>query len=213
MALFQTGDSTEDAIAQVTLAINNSNWFKRAFIEAVRLLTVESNWAEQYTITPEEAANLASQAFDTIRFGGNMIGAIIPFAMSALPDYVLECDGSLYLKADYPELAALISDEWQADETQFFVPDLRGKFIQGIEGADYSGKFVGSQEMTLAIENMPQHAHTYSAAAPGIELTDVGVPTAAASYAGVLETSYVGGSTAFDNRPRSMTLTYGIVYK
>lgn len=69
--------------------------------------------------------------------GGTMpAGTILPFAGSKanIPDGYLACDGSSLAVADYAALHAAIGDNWGGDGgTNFNLPDLRGRFMRGMD--------------------------------------------------------------------------------
>lgn len=64
-------------------------------------------------------------------------GTIINFFGDTAPEGYLSCDGTQYLKSDYPLLANHLASLTTAslyvgsDEDHFKVPDLRGEFIRG----------------------------------------------------------------------------------
>jgi microcystin-dependent protein len=59
-------------------------------------------------------------------------GHIIMWPTSTPPAGYLECDGSSLLRASYPDLFAVISDDYgAADGTHFNIPDYRGRFLRG----------------------------------------------------------------------------------
>ena len=65
--------------------------------------------------------------------GGGEVGEIITMALDQAPDNFLLCDGSEVLKADHPDLYAVIVDTWGAasDPAYFVLPDLMGRFLRG----------------------------------------------------------------------------------
>lgn len=72
--------------------------------------------------------------------GGTPVGTIIQFFGYIAPNGYLSCDGTEYLKADYPALATLLADldthysttqYVGSDNDHFKVPDLRGEFLRG----------------------------------------------------------------------------------
>jgi microcystin-dependent protein len=64
-------------------------------------------------------------------------GTIINFFGDTAPDGYLSCDGTQYLKSDYPLLASHLASLTTAnlyvgsDNDHFKVPDLRGEFLRG----------------------------------------------------------------------------------
>lgn len=59
-----------------------------------------------------------------------------------------ECDGTLVSQAQYPQLYAIIGESFGASppEGQFYLPDLRGQFIRGVD--DGSGRDPDVDERT-----------------------------------------------------------------
>jgi len=77
------------------------------------------------------------------------------FATSGVPTGWLPCDGSIYLRTDYPRLAAVIGTAYQTSTTRtdvppggvwtnyFRVPDLRGMFLRGVDKMTSDGTAAG----------------------------------------------------------------------
>lgn len=62
-------------------------------------------------------------------------GTIEAYGGAAAPDGFLLCDGTSLLRASYPALFAAIGTAFgAADGTHFNVPDLRGRFLRGVDG-------------------------------------------------------------------------------
>ena len=59
------------------------------------------------------------------------IGIIQAFSGTTIPRGFLLCDGASYKVADYPDLYAVIGNTYGGDSTNFNVPNLIDKFIQG----------------------------------------------------------------------------------
>jgi len=65
-------------------------------------------------------------------------GTIQPHAGGTAPDGFLVCDGTIVDIADYPKLFAVIGTSWgygNNDGLTFHLPDLRGRFLRGVDGA------------------------------------------------------------------------------
>lgn len=69
-------------------------------------------------------------------------GTIQPHAGGTAPDGFLVCDGSIVNIADYPKLYAVIGTSWGhgnevspgvSDGLTFHLPDLRGRFLRGVD--------------------------------------------------------------------------------
>ena len=100
--------------------------------------------------------------------GFTPIGTIISVFSETAPRNFLICDGSVYNKADYPELAYHLLHltthsqyEVDGDDTKFKVPDLRGEFLRGTgtnshthqgSGANVGVHQDGTEHANLAID-------------------------------------------------------------
>src|SRR5262245_43012908 len=62
-------------------------------------------------------------------------GPILPFAGETPPPGYLLCNGTELLRDDYPALFAAIGTSWGFDTSfTFTLPDLRGRFLRGVDG-------------------------------------------------------------------------------
>ena len=68
----------------------------------------------------------------------NPVGEIIAYMGTIVPEYFLQCDGTVYNISDYPYLAEQIKTNFGSynkfggnGTTTFAVPDLRGEFLRG----------------------------------------------------------------------------------
>ena len=102
------------------------------------------------------------------------IGLIAPFAGVAAPSGWLLCDGQEIARAAYTQLYAVIGTTYKANPTEgfFAVPDLRGRFPLGADNmgdnaanvvtdiaADVVGAKSGSEDVSIQVENLPEHKH------------------------------------------------------
>jgi len=63
-------------------------------------------------------------------------GTILPFAGETVPPGFLLCDGNEVLRSDYPKLFDAIGSGWgSATGFTFTLPDVRGRFLRGVDGA------------------------------------------------------------------------------
>lgn len=140
---------------------------------------------------------------------GNLTGTIIMSAVD-VPG-TLECDGSRYLRTDYPDLWAKIKQAYddgltllEVDETYFYVPDLINRFPLG--GVP-SGYLAGESEHTLTVDEMPAHAHEYIQAS---EVTINGGLEAPAFAAVPVPgtTTIVGSGLPHNNMPPLCTIRF-----
>lgn len=87
----------------------------------------------------------------------SLIGSIFPYAGSILPlnkGWFL-CDGASYLRSEYPDLFAVIGNNFgTADGTHFNVPDLRGQFLKGYDPSN-AYQSAGDGATTVRIASKP----------------------------------------------------------
>jgi len=154
-----------------------------------------------------------------------MIGMIIPHVLADLGNInALPCDGSSYLREDYPLLYEALDPVYIVDADNFRVPDMRDRFPLGA-GVDYglddSG---GAASHTLTEAEMPSHTHTNFphshsevTASPTVGEISPGVPfPAAIPSVGVTGAASVtidptGGGEAHNNMPPFLAVRWLIV--
>jgi microcystin-dependent protein len=77
------------------------------------------------------------------------IGAIQMFGGATAPAGFLLCDGTTYLKTDYPALAAVLGTVYGGDSTHFTVPDMKGRVPMGAgSGGQYTDVNGATHPMT-----------------------------------------------------------------
>lgn len=172
---------------------------------ALEELTQKYNWQQFGTMTPTEAAAAALQVLNTYLTSEgecvSEISGVMHFYGSGPGDDWLICDGSSYLREDYPELynrLDAISSTLILDADYFQVPDLIGRFIYG--DFDTPNQEGGSTVHTLTTAQMPAHTHTEIVT--GLVLAAVGpgeVPVVTTGAAGV--TGSTGGGGSHNNMP------------
>jgi len=81
---------------------------------------------------------------------GGLVGAPIPWLVAAIPSGYREFDGSAIVQATHPQLFALFGAN---------IPDLRGKFLLGVDGTHAIGTVGGAFSHTLTAAQMPSHQH------------------------------------------------------
>jgi microcystin-dependent protein len=127
-------------------------------------------------------------------WGGNPTGTILSFFGETAPEGYLICDGEIYDKETYPELAehllsltdntAYIVSE---DETKFKVPDLRGEFLRGTGTNSHENQ--GSGGVVGEHQDGTEFPHL---------VTDAGSGTAF-----VYKTNSYEGDTNIDSEPKT----------
>ena len=146
------------------------------------------------------------------------IGTINPYIGSVAPYGYLICEGQLVSKTTYKELYDICGDKFgEGTETEFRLPDLRGKTIAGYKEGDSTfgtlGGLIGSLthlhstgNHTLTIDEMPAHAHgltqTYDVLRPGGGPGSIALSNWSGSSG---TTSYVGDSQPHNHGDTSST--------
>jgi len=183
---------------------------------AILELTKRHNWEEYGSLTIEQASDEAVNILtDYYTERPCMIGAIISYATTQLPDGTLACDGATYNKSDYPILYDCLDSAYIIDTSSFRVPDLRSRAVIGVgQGSGLSNRTidqaVGAETHTLVTSEMPSHSHNYTG--PVINPFTSPGPTPNFSASGPFaSTTSTGGDGAHNNMQPSLALKYAIV--
>lgn len=145
-----------------------------------------------------------------------MIGMIIPFMTESPPANVLACDGSEYLRVDFPELFAVLDSVFIVDDDHFKVPDLRGRTVIGVgDGTGLSSRSIGSsggeENHQLTEGELANHVHsiplttTTLAVEPGEIAVLSPIPILTQS------TGDTGGDSPHNNMQPFYSLNYGVI--
>lgn len=165
------------------------------------------------------------------------VGEIRLLGFPRVPTGWLACDGSLMSIAQYEVLYALLGTTYGGDGVNTFaLPDLRGRvpLHQGT-GLGLSprviGQMDGTEGVTLATGQMPQHTHVANATksnasskSPGPTMVPAALATTDTMYAADLtgastftlapsSVSIQGGSTPHANTMPTLTASYCIAYE
>jgi len=74
------------------------------------------------------------------------------------------CDGSLLSIAEYETLYVLIGTTYGGDGQQTFaVPDMRGRIPLHFGSGTVLGETMGTESVTLTVNQIPQHTHAFGA--------------------------------------------------
>jgi microcystin-dependent protein len=225
-----------------TLAADNvTAWFNLSAVSqavlfyATNYLTERNNWVDR----ANPLDTVSDNDWDTIeKYVDNllyeakkpMIGAIISFVTQDPLPNVLPCDGSTYLRVDYPNLYDVIDPFFIVDADHFSVPDLRGRTVIGSgNGSGLSNRNIGDnggeETHQLVTSEIPSHSHSDLGHSHSIPLV-VGLPAQAgvgfsanqtipiitdSTGLGFANISSTGGDGTHQNMQPFYSLNYGII--
>ncbi len=139
------------------------------------------------------------------------VGLIFPIANAAVPEYLLLCDGTQYLRTDYPELYEVLDPVFIVDPDNFVVPDIRDRMIIGSPTTPV-GDTGGSNTHILTLGELPAHSHVYEKETISVLPEAGGAPIPAVLPTSLpTSTSSVGSGDAIDQQNPYIALLYGIV--
>ena len=166
---YYTGDTLSGDLQNWNIQVLSDQWVTLALQWAVVQLTDPVNWVTNGFYTAADAAAYFSDVYLNMFITPNPIGSILIYGAdpALLGSTALLCDGSSYLKTDYPQLYDVIGTTYGGDSTHFSVPDLQSRFPVGagstIGAASVTlGAVGGSFEHTQSLGEMPSHTHTDS---------------------------------------------------
>jgi microcystin-dependent protein len=140
------------------------------------------------------------------------IGAIFMWVSATIPADCLICDGTQYLRADYPDLYAALPTTYHVDADNFVTPAMATRVPRQTGNQANLGIVSGSDTVTIATANLPAHSHAEITATPVVIAVGAGVP-APAAIPGVGVTGNAGGGTALSVTPRFMLVNFLIQAK
>lgn len=208
-----TPDETTETRQCWRVFVPDSEKMQAAFRGALFNLALPSNWEEFGDATPEDTAEMWSDA-NALTFtmencqeggGGMAIGTVFWFASETPPTGALLCDGGEYPTATYPGLYAVIANAFGGDATDFNVPDLQGQFIRGNSETEDLADTGGEDEVQLSVAELPAHQHIYGkgGGAGGVPISS---PLAAPRKIGTYLTDVAGSNFPHENLPPYMAL-------
>lgn len=94
----------------------------------------------------------------------------------SIQDGWLLCDGSPVSRTQFVDLFSAIGTLWGAGDglTTFNLPDLRGRNALGASATHTQGSTGGAETVTIAVADLPAHAHTISDPGHAHGVTDPG---------------------------------------
>jgi len=135
------------------------------FLITGALVELTDNWQFEQTgtYTPDDAREALSVMLWCFMRECDVtpVGTIAMFPTDTVPAKWLKCAGNSLLRADYPELFAIIGTTYgAADGTHFNLPNWKSKSPYGGESTGVPlGSDGGQATQTLAVNHLPAHHH------------------------------------------------------
>lgn len=156
----------------------------------------------------EIRANLAEFIAEEAPMPGFLVGQIVTYAGSFLPDNFLWCNGVTFDALVYTELFSVIGYTYGVDGGDPKTPNLQERVPYGSSISHPRGEEGGEATHTLTVSEMPAHAHMAHWFAGGSGWRNGGDR---AGYTHLSATSSVGGGAAHQNMPPYLALPF-IIY-
>lgn len=212
---YLTPNSIPDDKICYRISLPNDYFIIMAFMGAVSSLTQFWNWELFGEIEPEEIAQAMLPIYEamTDARGECMIGSVVAFARSTLPDNFLFCDGSTYNAVDYPLLWDVIDSKFKnTGAGTFVVPDLRTRFVRGVSSDSQISTKGGNTNVVLSVANLPPHTHTYQQSISTVT-ADGEIPSVGLDANITSSTGSTGSGSSFDILPPYQFLKHGIQFR
>jgi microcystin-dependent protein len=203
------------AITGRMLLIPDDIGIVQAFWGALLPLTFSSSWQPVGAITPTQIASVCQEiVWDALDGVPALTGSVFPIITLVPPSGALLCDGTTYLRTQYPLLYDVLDTHFKIDADHFFVPDLRGRTLVGAgAGSGLTPRAVndqfGEESHTLVTSEIPSHLHSESGAVPTLINGGLEAPAASATPTATV-TGSTGGDGAHNNIQPSIALNYAV---
>lgn len=153
---FRTQDVPLTGNVSYVVSFPNAPWFVREFLDLFWDMTQDKNWVAEGDVTVSEATQAAIRSYMGFR---SMLGEVIIYVTTEVPSNCLPCDGSTYLRVDYPELYAVIHENFIIDEDTFYLPDMADRFPIGASDNKPMSAIGGEDLHGLTVDELPEHTH------------------------------------------------------
>lgn len=180
---------------------------------ALSELGKEFRWEQFGAVQPEEIAEAMRRML--LDFEGTndcMIGAIFPIATGVPQPNWLRCNGASHLRVDYPDLYAVIHEDFIIDADSFFVPSIVGVFVLGAHLDFPLHEYGGEIDHVLTIGEMPAHDHALNTSNAAVTV-GAGAPTTVKVPIGTQTSGNRGAGAPHNNMPPYFAMNYAIVAK
>jgi len=166
MSIASTGDGVSLGVSLVLIEIPDDDWVRRSIVTALDQLVTEAAWREIGSNSPEISAAVMSLVLQTIQFDYEPpvmqpIGAISAWPIATAPAGWLKCQGQSLLRADYPDLFAVLGTAYgAADGAHFGLPSYDDYSLMGAANIVSIGGYAGEQLHSITEAEMAIHDHT-----------------------------------------------------
>lgn len=217
MRAWLTPDSTELDENRLGRNICIPGGFFRYIMGALDELTKAYRWEEFGDTTAQEMADYFRDVVDEMMEGEScMIGQISAFCRGlAVPDKWQGLNGKKLVKADYPELAAVVPTDWIVDGgNNIQLPNMNGGYGLVASGSQngntvVTGELSGEFEHTLTESEMPRHSHSAQTLAQSNLFVSPG-EAPAIFLLGTSVTGQTGGDQPHNNMPPHLGVRFAI---
>lgn len=215
MYAWLTPDSQPSDDTCLCIRIPNGEGWIGAVRGALLLLTESENWQQLGSTSPEDVAALFYERWlESIEGYKCMpVGTIILGGWSDAPDGFLLCNGSVYLKTQYPELYAVIGEKFGGSGFFFAVPDFDARFPI-VSGVGYEiGAMGGLSSVTLTENQIPSHNHTMPGTVTTLNELPIGTTPVLSPSLVQQNTGNSGGNQSHTNIPPYLVVNAAIRYR
>jgi len=201
MSTFVFENSAASNSGVFLLDIPDITWFKDSILTALAEMTVPENWYgddEDYRQYALLQANRMMATYKVLNFNPFPVGMIITYSSDVIPPGYLDCDGSYYSITEYPELYAVIGEQYcygGCEDGFFAVPYTKGYWTVDNDGSYVLGDSFGNTSVSIGVSNLPAHSHEDLGHSHGIQLTTNGVALTPGELPVVVPIPLLPGST------------------
>ncbi len=209
-----TPENTPIEILCWRIYVPNDLKFRAAIRGQLYELVEAFNWEQTSGITVDETTQLAATMFyDMPEETACMIGSLVHYLTTNPPSGILPCDGTQYLRTDYPILYAALPASLIVDADNFITPTIEDAFLLGA-GTTYLPEDTGGEiDHTLIEVEMPAHIHQTAYPQLTVDIKSVGAPTieSASNPPVYLPSQSTGGNESHNNMPPFVAYKVGLV--
>jgi len=174
MPIVSTGDGLSLGVSLVLLEIPDDSWVRQSIVSALDLLTIEDNWRQIGSNTPDLSARVFSLILQTLLFDYEPpmsvpVGSIMMHGAETAPLGWLLCDGSAISRATYSLLFDEIGVVWGVGDgtTTFNLPDFKYRSPMGVSTNPNLNIAEAAGEAAHALTQTENASHSHVVTDPG----------------------------------------------